>query len=415
MKHGLVLFGMINVRCKLHPSLVLWLLLLSGGTTGCQSAPFSTEPTGIEPTIVEIVAVSTSSNSNEDVVIPEPTTSPEPLASITPLPETPTPIATLAEPDKPTLLPTVTHTPTPLATPTPTFTPSATPTETATPTATATHTPFPPAPIPIPDLNLVPGSPQGYLSRFTLLTYYGTPNGPSLGVLGSQPRFYTNNELRNLRKEYLPYVQSDKFVIPTYHIITTVADGWPGQDGNYNHWLDWGIIEDWIAAADRLGYAVVLDIQPGREDVMVEFDRIWGLLYNPHVHLAIDPEFIMLEDEVPGRDLGQVNADQINAIQARMNAIGYEIGLNRVLIIHQFEDSMIENKAGIQGYPFVEVVIDADGFGSAGSKIADYNQYAVEPGFEYGGFKLFYDFDSPLLSPRDVMSLSPQPAVVIYQ
>lgn len=403
-----------NINFKLHPSIIIWIVVLIISSTGCQSAPSPSEPPPIDTppldTETEIAAVADAANAQL-----EPTNSPQPFASITPPSESPTPLATQQEPAKPTILPSVTHTPTSPATPTHTSTPSATPTATLEPSPTATSTPIPPPPIPIPELNLVPGSPQGYLNRFTLLTYYGTPNGPSLGVLGAQPRFYTNIALRNLRNEYTPYVQSDKFIIPTYHIITTVADGWPGPDGDYNHWLDWGIIENWIAEADRLGYAVVIDIQPGQADIMTEFDRVWGLLYNPHVHLAIDPEFIMREGEIPGQHLGQVTADQINEIQARMNAIGYEIGLNRVLIVHQFEDSMIENKAGIQGYPFVELVIDADGFGGAGSKIADYNQYAVEPGFEYGGFKLFYDFDTPLLAPRDVMSLSPQPAVVIYQ
>lgn len=321
---------------------------------------------------------------------------------------------TPAEPAKPTLVPTITHSPTPDATATPTATPTETPTETATATPLATDTPIPPPPIPIPELNLVPASPQPYLSRFTLLTYYGTPNGPSLGVLGAQPRYFTNNELRNLRAEYQP-LADDRFVIPTYHIITSVADNFPGPNEDYNHWLDWGVIQDWIAEAERLGYAVIIDIQPGRNDLMEEFERVWGLLYNPHVHLAIDPEFVMDPDEVPGLHLGQLRAEQINAIQARMNNIGYEIGLNRVLILHQFEDSMLPDKAGIQGYPFVELVIDADGFGGPGVKISDYNQYAVEPGFEYGGFKLFYEYDSPLMSPQDVMRLSPQPAVIIYQ
>lgn len=316
---------------------------------------------------------------------------------------------TVAAPATVTPLPTIT------ASPTQTATATATATETATPTPEATTTPEPPPRIPLPDLNLVPGSPQPYLSRFTLVSYYGTPQGPSLGILGAQPRYYTNFALRNLREEYRPYVSSEKFIIPTYHIITTVADAWPGQDENFNHWLDWGIIQDWIAAADEQGFAVVVDIQPGRADLMEEFERVWGLLYNPHVHLAIDPEFLMYSDEVPGQQLGQISAEQINAVQARMNAVGFEIGLNRVLIIHQFEDEMILNKEQIQNFPFVELVIDADGFGPAGTKIRDYNQYAVEPGFEYGGFKLFYDWDSPVMTPDQVMDLSPEPAVVIYQ
>ncbi len=345
----------------------------------------------------------------EVAVAVAPTAEPTATSTATPIPPTVGPPASV------TPRPTITPSPTSTATPTETSTPTATATPTATETPIATDTPKPPPRIPLPELNLVPGSPQPYLSRFTLLSFYGTPQGPSLGVLGKQARYYTNFALRNMRQEFRPYVAADKFIIPTYHIISTVADAWPGQDGNYNHWLDWGIIQDWIAAADEQGFAVTLDIQPGRADLMDEFERLWGLLYNPHVHLAIDPEFLMYPDEVPGQQLGQISAEQINAIQARMNNIGYEIGLNRVLIIHQFEDEMILNKEQIQNFPFVELVIDADGFGSEGTKIRDYFQYAAEPGFEYGGFKVFYDWDTPLMTPDKIMDLTPPPAVIIYQ
>jgi len=35
----------------------------------------------------------------------------------------------------------------------------------------------------------------------------------------------------------------------------------------------------------------------------------------------------------------------------------------------------------------------------------DYAQYASEPGFDYGGFKLFYKWDVPLMSPKQVLGL----------
>ncbi len=236
-----------------------------------------------------------------------------------------------------------------------------------------------------------------------------------MGILGAVPRYYTDGALRNLRRDYEAHVQGGKFIIPTYHIITTVADNFEGPDGDYNHWLDWGIIQAWLAAAKEQGFAVILDIQPGHASIEDEFERLWGLMYDPHVHLAVDPEFIMNNGGVPGETLGSMTAEQINWIQARLNGVGAEIGMNKVLIIHQFEDSMITNKEQIQNFPFVELVIDADGFGIPGTKIVDYNQYAAEPGFEYGGFKLFYDWDVPLMTPADVMSLSPQPSVIIYQ
>jgi hypothetical protein len=87
----------------------------------------------------------------------------------------------------------------------------------------------------------------------------------------------------------------------------------------------------------------------------------------------------------------------------------------RVVAFYGFDDRMIESKHCILDYPCVDLVWDADGFGPPGAKIADYVQYSQEPGFEYGGFKLFYNYDTPLMSPADVLRLSPPPVVVIYQ
>jgi hypothetical protein len=76
---------------------------------------------------------------------------------------------------------------------------------------------------------------------------------------------------------------------------------------------------------------------------------------------------------------------------------------------------MFSDKEVIEDYPWVELVWDADGFGSPGSKIADFEQYAGEPGFEHGGFKLFYNYDAPLMTPRQVLRLEPFPVFVVYQ
>ena len=50
-------------------------------------------------------------------------------------------------------------------------------------------------------------------------------------------------------------------------------------------------------------------------------------------------------------------------------------------------------------------------------KVYNYNNYAQEAGFEYGGFKLFpVDGDFPVMTPQDVMTLlQPQPVIIIYQ
>jgi hypothetical protein len=76
---------------------------------------------------------------------------------------------------------------------------------------------------------------------------------------------------------------------------------------------------------------------------------------------------------------------------------------------------MATNKEIIADYPMVDLVWDADGFGGPGAKVGDYHQYRSEGGFEYGGFKIFYRHDNPVMTPGQVMMLNPPPAYVIYQ
>jgi hypothetical protein len=197
-------------------------------------------------------------------------------------------------------------------------------------------------------------------------------------------------------------------------MVTTVANPHPPE---FRHQVALDLIQEWVDAAKAERVAVILDIQPGRADIMTEYHRIRHLLYEPHVHLALDPEFVMAEGQFPLVQVGQLYANQINQIQADMNEIGYEIGLNRVLILHQFKDSMLPDKANIQAYDYVELVIDGDGVGPAAAKIRNYNQYAAEANFEYGGFKLFpRNGDYPVMSPEWVMeALTPQPVIIIIQ
>ena len=315
----------------------------------------------------------------------------------------------------PTLIPTA-FIPTQTATvaPSQTAVPSLTPSITPTPTETA----IPPTPSPPPSLYQAVNQSQSavplpYLSQFRLVAFYGTPLGPALGILGHQPR---DEMIQSLRETAVLYQNfpPNRETVPTFHIIITVADTTPP---NYRHHLSLDLINQWVSLAEALEFAVILDIQPGHVSLISEFRRIEDLLHKPHVHLAIDPEFTMDGFEIPGQDLGQLYASEINIIQQELNQIGLDTGVNRLLILHQFDSSMLPDKGNIANYPYVELVIDGDGVGSATQKINNYNRYANQSAFEYGGFKLFpTDGDFPVLSASEIMNqLAPPPAIIIYQ
>jgi hypothetical protein len=71
----------------------------------------------------------------------------------------------------------------------------------------------------------------------------------------------------------------------------------------------------------------------------------------------------------------------------------------------------------------VELVKNGDGYGPPGPKNRNYLQYATEPGFEYGVFKIFTAqvngrliYDGPFMLPVRVMTaLEPQPVIIMFQ
>jgi hypothetical protein len=246
-----------------------------------------------------------------------------------------------------------------------------------------------------------------------VVAFYGVPQGGGLGVLGRQDITKTLTLLNDQAQAYRdldPTVET----VPAFHMVVTIADGYAGEDGDYNHRVPTGTIRLWIDGAQAAGVWVFLDLQIGRADLEAELDIVEPFLWEQGVHLAVDPEFIVGADQVPGAHLGMIDGPTINRIQARLDRISRAVGERKILIIHQFDDRMVVRKDCILDYPCVDLVWDADGFGPPGAKTADYLQYSREPGFEYGGFKLFYDHDDPLMSPADVLRLSPPPVVVIY-
>ena len=61
------------------------------------------------------------------------------------------------------------------------------------------------------------------------------------------------------------------------------------------------------------------------------------------------------------------------------------------------------------------VMTQVDGFGAPAAKIGDYRIFDKQQLIQYHGFKLFYRWDSPLMSPGDVLGLVPAPLMVMYQ
>ena len=263
------------------------------------------------------------------------------------------------------------------------------------------------------EANSLPVRPPLFERRL-LVGLYGTPAGRGLGILG---RVSATETVSLAVQQVLAYQEllTDTDVIPFFHMVTTIADAFPGSDGNYSHRVSTMTLQLWLDVASTYGLWSVVDIQPGHSTITAELAYVAPFVQQHHVHLAVDPEFMVAPGAIPGNRIGVMSGETLNLVQAWLQQVASATGERKMLVIHQFDNRMFVNKAAIEDYPLVELVWDADGFGGPGAKISDYRQYAAEPGFEYGGFKLFYNYDVPLMAPADVLRLEPFPVFVVYQ
>lgn len=248
-----------------------------------------------------------------------------------------------------------------------------------------------------------------------ILTYYGHPHDPNMGILGE----YSKEELLPLLlAEAANYEAADptRPVIPGFEVIATVAQGSPGSDGSFVLATDTETLVEYADFAEANDLLLFLDLQFGRESIAAELAKVRPLLSRPHVHLALDPEFAIQEGETPGIHIGELTAEEIAVAQELLAQLVREESLPpKILIVHQFREDMIIGKERLREMPGVQLVIDADGHGSPKLKIDSYIYLIQEQPVGFSGFKLFYRQDEPLMTPRDVLALSPSPDLIIYQ
>jgi hypothetical protein len=254
-----------------------------------------------------------------------------------------------------------------------------------------------------------------FLAQYRLVAFYGVPAEPALGVLGSLPPEALWLELQKTAATFQALTTDGREVLPAVHLVTTIAQSEPGPTGRYSQTLPADVLTEWITFAETHNLLVIFDIQPGHGDVLQEVERLLPYLAHPQVHLALDPEFILSPPHLPGRHLGHIRPEQLNTVQKLLNEVAQETGQTKLLIVHQFDPRMVVNPHLIENYPSVELVLDVDGVGSPAEKTADYHTLAAQPFVEYRAIKLFFERDTPLLTPAEVMSLDPPPDLIIFQ
>ena len=257
--------------------------------------------------------------------------------------------------------------------------------------------------------------PESLLLNNDILAFYGHPRSKNMGILGRYTKEELNTKLNDLAAEY--QAAGGKNVCKAFYIIFGTV--WPGGDIGI---IQESLLKEYIDFAQENNILIFLDHQIGRFTPADSIKSMLPWLKYSNVHLALDPEWRTTK---PMQEIGTVSAEEINQVQQIMEdyMVQNQIPGERLLVIHQFNYRMISNREKVNsGFTKVRLVHCADGFGNPQIKRATYAYNAQAVNIPVKGFKLFYNFDipgagydSPLLSPKEVLSLNPRPYIVMYQ
>lgn len=275
------------------------------------------------------------------------------------------------------------------------------------------------APPPPPTALPVPILPGALLPDTRIVAFYGNPASEHMGILGELP---PDEMLDRLDAEVAAWREADPStpVKPALHLITVMATGDPGRDSLFRVRMPDARIRQVARWAERRDALLFLDVQPGRSTVRDELPRLEDWLARPDVHLALDPEWAMPAEGIPGRQIGSLTADDVNfAIDFLADLVERYHLPPKVLVVHRFTESMVRRAREIRRDPRVQVVMNMDGWGTPPNKRAAYRDIVAPEADQFTGFKLFFRNDvrngSVLLTPAEILALDPAPVYIQYQ
>ncbi|MEV4709133.1 hypothetical protein [Actinoplanes sp. NPDC049316] len=246
---------------------------------------------------------------------------------------------------------------------------------------------------------------------YRVVAYYGTAGTATLGVLGEGS---PDKMLPKLRAAAKPFAGGRKVQV-AYELIASVAQAGPGKDGDYSQMIAMNKIQQYVDQARRNKVLVILDLQPGRGDFLPQARQLERFLVQPHVGLALDPEWRMPKGKVPGKTIGRVGSAEVNRVSDYVAGLVKRHNLpEKLFVLHQFRSSMLPDVARIQKRPGLAMVQHVDGFGTRSEKDATWNRLRRPQQFHLG-YKLFYDEDIKRYGAKDLLKFKNVPELVSFQ
>ena len=247
---------------------------------------------------------------------------------------------------------------------------------------------------------------------------YGHPSGPALGVLGEQNPEQSVERVKRLVAKYEASAPGVTFQ-PSFEIITTIATAGPGPRKDYSGRTPIAELRPLIDLAKKEGVTVILDLQPGRASMLEQAQFYEELLLEPHVGLALDPEWKLGKKGKPLQRIGHVSAKQVNEVSAWLADLTRENVLpQKMFVLHQFQTQMIRDRDKVRtDHPELATVIHVDGQGPTAAKHSTWNHIRKNaPANVEWGWKNFIDEDVPMLNTTETWKqVKPRPGLITYQ
>lgn len=277
---------------------------------------------------------------------------------------------------------------------------------TATPAATAvTGEASPPEPPPT----------ASVLGNNQVVVFYGLPDYPDLGVLGA---YAPPDAARAVRAQAAEYdaINGDDGAAAMLDLVYAQAQADPTENGLYLRYLPDDVVQRYIEVANQFDVQVTLDLQIGRGDPLDEVRKIERYLRDPRVHVAIDPEYAVGPEGVPGDAPGVISGKQVNAIQDYVAGVVEQYNLPpKLIVVHQYLDDTVTDADEIRSVAGVDLVFNMDAFGGITEKAERYAKFSRRGHSRYHGFNVFLRHDDRVMSADEVLRLSPTPHVIFYQ
>lgn len=253
-----------------------------------------------------------------------------------------------------------------------------------------------------------------------IVAYYGNFYSTHMGILGADP---PEKVLALLKTQADAWARAapETPVTPALDYIAVAAQNNPGRDHMYRLRMPASQIEKALGMADQIHGLLILDVQPGWSTVQIEVPLLAPYLKLPNVELALDPEFNLPPGgKRPGLKRGTMSAADINFAARFLARLVEQYHLPpKILVVHRFTQRMVSDYRSIRPLPQVQIVMDMDGFGSPSLKIGTYRSFIASQPVQFTGFKLFYyndvHYGHRLMTPRQVLALSPRPIYIVYQ